>query len=163
MRKSTLCILNCSGDLKLSGMWLIYWSIEVYDWAIWDSNVTDWNFNPCTRLRPLYTNRWHHPGLDIGRTVPFTKPKQLLSGAPLLKITSLSSSIALNTFWFQSLIRCLWLSYTQSITLLFIFVIQISFQISGSCRSSDMGMQIASERYKGLRFHHILFLDHIWT
>ena len=52
------------------------------------STHSDWNFNPCTRLWPLYSSRWFFPGRVIGRTVPSTKPKQLLSSAPLLKTAS---------------------------------------------------------------------------
>ena len=42
-----------------------------------------WNSRAWTRLWPLYTFLWFVPGLQIGRTVPSIKPKQLVSGAPL--------------------------------------------------------------------------------
>ena len=41
------------------------------------SKAMDWNFSPWTRLRPLYTILCPFPGLEIGRTVPSMKPKQL--------------------------------------------------------------------------------------
>ena len=40
----------------------------------------DWNFSQWTRVCPLYTILCPFPGLEIGRTVPSMKPKQLFRG-----------------------------------------------------------------------------------
>ena len=50
--------------------------------------ATDWNFNPCTRLWPLYTALCISPGRQIGLTVPSTKPTQLSRAAPSENTTS---------------------------------------------------------------------------
>ena len=45
-------------------------------------SVSDWNFNTCTHLCPLYTTSWRSTGQHIGLTVPSMNPKQFLKGAP---------------------------------------------------------------------------------
>ena len=44
--------------------------------------VTDWNLKAWTHLCPLYTIHCCSHGLEIGHTVPSTKPKQLSRAAP---------------------------------------------------------------------------------
>jgi len=57
----------------------------------------DWNFSPWTRLCPLYTILCPFPGLEIGRTVPSMKPKQLFRGDPFQNWDCFS--ILLNSNW----------------------------------------------------------------
>ena len=121
--------------------------------------TNDWNFNAWTRLWPLYTKRWFSSGLEIGLTVPSTKPKQLGRGEPIQRIVwaYCSRHAGVRNCCFQDVSRWQWLSKTQSNTTLW------SVQIDKSCHRACRGMLIVPGGCRVLPIRYKLFLGHVWN